>query len=112
MRGDRHEFTINNVFPAKNRRTNEKFENQTCIALPTGSSMTDLEEAQQMAMSFPGVRPPNNAGYIGSIQGKTDQYNYFKDMNGNYWFDTDRQRAFESKMEEKLKAKKRYAKRR
>lgn len=60
----------------------------------------EMVKAQKEAYSFPGTRPPNGAWYIGSITKNNDTYNYYKDEDGNYYYDTDKERKFEVEMQQ------------
>ena len=63
----------------------------------------ELLKAKANARSFPGLKPPNSAWYIGSIKNDDDTTNYYKDDEGNYYFDTEKGRAFEKEMQEAQK---------
>lgn len=67
--------------------------------------MQELEQAHRKAWSFPDIQPPNNAQYIGYRMHKTEKYLYWKDSEGNYWYDTERGMAFKEIMEEAQKKK-------
>lgn len=56
--------------------------------------------AQQNAKSFTGLRPPNSAWYIGSVKKNNETYHYYTDEKGNFYYDSQSQRDFETKMRE------------
>ncbi len=63
-----------------------------------------LDEAYEKARSFSGLRPPNNAYYIGSrireINGKSHEIYYFKNDEGEFYYQSEATRQFELKMRE------------
>lgn len=67
--------------------------------------MQELERAYRKAWSFPDMQPPNCAHYIGYRMHQTGKYLYWKDSEGNYWYDTERGMAFKEAMEEARKKK-------
>lgn len=72
--------------------------------------MEDLQNIQQNAKSFTGLRPPNNAKYIGQRKTFNNIFYYYKDDKGNCWFDTESGREFEKKIQAAQKFKKSYKK--
>lgn len=66
----------------------------------------ELRQAYEKAWSFPEVRPPNNARYIGYQLHPTGRYLYWKDADGKYWYDTEGGMTFKKAMEEAQKRKK------
>lgn len=67
--------------------------------------MEELERAYQNAWSFPALEPPNQARYIGFQKYPTGRYLYWKDAEGNYWYDTERGMIFKKEMKEVQKKK-------
>lgn len=63
-----------------------------------------LDEAYEKARSFPGLKPPNDAYYIGSrfneINGKSYETYYFKNDEGEFYYQSEATRQFELKMRE------------
>ncbi len=70
-----------------------------------------LREAIEKARSFEGLRPPNSAVLIGSRVSDYDTIDYYRDDQGNYYYETHRGRAFKEKMArtERERRKRRYA---
>lgn len=65
-----------------------------------------LQEAREKAYSFPGLVPPNNAEPVGQIEEAHDTYFYYRDSEGNFYYDSERMRRFELEMQEAQKRKK------
>ena len=65
-----------------------------------------LQEAQEKARSFPTLKPPNDAVYLGSVEKTTNTYNYYVDGEGKYWYDSDNEYAFKLQMIETEKRQK------
>lgn len=63
-----------------------------------------LETARSEARSFPGLVPPNNAVLIGAVDTGDDTYFYYQDDEGNFYYDSERMRRFETEMQERKKA--------
>lgn len=63
-----------------------------------------LDEAEEKARSFPGLKPPNEAYYIGSrikqINGKSYEVYYFKNDAGDFYYQSEGTLQFELKMRE------------
>lgn len=70
----------------------------------------DLQHIRDNAMSFTGLRPPNNAKYIGQVKTSNNIFYYYKDDKGSFWFDTESGREFEKKMQAAQRFKKSYKK--
>ncbi len=64
------------------------------------------EEARKNAWSFRGLVPPNKAEEIYREICAGTVYIYYADDFGNYWYNTDRQIAFEKEMQEAQKKRK------
>ena len=64
----------------------------------TNNYEKELELAQKNAYSFTGLKPPNDAWYIGSKEKSGDTYHYYKDAEGNYYYDSEKGRKFEEEM--------------
>ncbi|MBE5932950.1 MAG: hypothetical protein E7263_06000 [Lachnospiraceae bacterium] len=69
-----------------------------------------LQEASEKARSFDGLKPPNQASYIGSRINNSDTVDYYRDDSGNFYYETHRGRAFKEQMvkAEKERRKLRY----
>ena len=69
-----------------------------------------LQEASEKARSFSELRPPNGATFIGSRTTECDTTDYYKDEQGNFYYETHRGRAFKEEMAraEKERRKLRY----
>ncbi|MBO5390040.1 MAG: hypothetical protein J6A59_18245 [Lachnospiraceae bacterium] len=69
-----------------------------------------LQEAIEKARSFSGLRPPNQAILIGSRVSAHDTIDYYRDDDGNFYYETHRGRAFKEQMAkaEKERRKLRY----
>ena len=65
------------------------------------------DEAEEKARSFPGLKPPNDAYYIGSrikqIKGKSHETYYYKNDAGEFYYQSEATRQFELKMRESEK---------
>lgn len=57
---------------------------------------TGIEEAR----SFPGLNPPNNAKEVARVTRHHGTYIYFRDKQGNYWYDSVEGLNFKRKMAE------------
>ncbi len=64
------------------------------------------EEVRKNAWSFRGLDPPNRAEEIYRETCAGTMYIYYADAFGNYWYNTDRQIAFEKEMQEARKKRK------
>lgn len=75
--------------------------------IKTNSMEKLLDEAEEKARSFPGLKPPNDAYYIGSrikqINGKSHETYYFKNDAGEFYYQSEATRQFELKMRESEK---------
>ena len=49
---------------------------------------SELEEACQLARSFPDMSPPVQSYYIGCKKQGDELYLYWKDKQGRYWYET------------------------
>lgn len=63
----------------------------------------ELEEAYQLAQSFPDMSPPGQSYYIGCKKQGSELYLFWKDKQGRYWYETKSGMAFKREM---LEAKK------
>lgn len=70
-----------------------------------------LQEDMEKARSFDGLRPPNQAELIGSRVSPHDTIDYYKDKEGNFYYETHKGRAFKEEMArvEKERRARRYA---
>ena len=57
-----------------------------------------LQEAIEKARSFGELRPPNQAVLIGSRVSDYDTIDYYRDDEGNFYYETHRGRAFKEQM--------------
>lgn len=60
----------------------------------------EMIKAKREARSFEGLRAPNSAWYLGSEKSQNGTtYNYYKDKDGNYYYDSDQSRTFTVEMQ-------------
>lgn len=67
-----------------------------------------LKKAWENAQSFEGSKPPNNAREIGRVSSRKAGgliFIFYEDEKGNFWYQSSRQQAFETKIEKKKKDK-------
>ncbi len=67
---------------------------------------SELEEACQLARSFPDMSPPVQSYYIGCKKQGDELYLYWKDKQGRYWYETKSGMAFKQMMLETQKQRK------
>lgn len=58
----------------------------------------ELEEAYQLAQSFPDISPPGQSYYIGCKKQGGELYLFWKDKQGKYWYETKSGMAFKREM--------------
>lgn len=67
-----------------------------------------LKKAWKNAESFEGPKPPNNAQEIGRVSSRKDGgliFIFYEDEKGNFYYQSNRQKKFETEMTEKRKKK-------
>lgn len=62
-----------------------------------------------LAWSFPGSKPPNEAELVEVIHKNGQDWFFYKDKHGNYWYQSERQMKYELAAEERERARKREA---
>ncbi len=63
----------------------------------------ELEEACQLAWSFPGMSPPVQSYYIGCKKQGSELYLFWRDKQGGYWYEIKSGMAFKQEMLEAQK---------
>lgn len=67
----------------------------------------EIKKAMEDAWTFPGINPPNNAELVTVKKGEPGNPDghtyYYGDSDGNYYYTTDAQIAFEKRMQEAIK---------
>ena len=69
----------------------------------------DLADARGNARSFPGITPPPSAKEIGREKIGQEEYIYYSDGKGSYWYNTKSQIALEKELRSAEKRRKRRA---
>lgn len=67
----------------------------------------DLADARGNARSFPGSIPPPGAKEIGREKIGQEEYIYYSDGKGSYWYNTKSQIALEMEIQEAMNKRKR-----
>lgn len=62
--------------------------------------MSALDNAIGNSMSFPGLKPPNNAYEIGQVVHGREVFIYYRGNDGEFYYDTASGQAFKRKMAE------------
>lgn len=61
-----------------------------------------INERRSDIHSFPGLIPPNGALFLGFLTREDDTYSYYMDPEGEIYYESDKGRAFEKKMEKAI----------
>lgn len=68
--------------------------------------MSELITAMENAVSFSGAKPPSDASEIGRVLEDTGTYIFYRDSEGNYYYNTEAGLKFAKEIESAKRVKK------